>query len=78
MTLTSERTAVADLESGLQFVTPAEFIRHLTSHSRMVRADEPEANLIGLKDCDTGMRYVVPFPEFARFQADGHQSGRRS
>ena len=43
-----------------QIVSAEQFISHLTSHSHWVRADEPSANLLGLRDQITGSRVYVP------------------
>lgn len=46
------------------------YISQLTGRERLVRADEPSANLLGLMDEMTGSRILVPVEEFVRKQAD--------
>ena len=51
-----------------QFVSVDVFIERLTGHDRLIRADEPAANLLGLRDEKTGARYLIPLEEFLERQ----------
>lgn len=55
-----------DFESSptCQFVSPDVFLDRLTSHDAWIRADEPYANLLGLRDERTGNRIFVRMEEF--------------
>lgn len=44
---------------GQHFVEPERFRELLVSTRRMVRADEPRARALGLKDAGTGQRFLV-------------------
>jgi len=43
-----------------RFVSTDVFLACLTGRSRFVRDDEPEANLLGLRDEATGRRILIP------------------
>ena len=42
-----------------RFVSPPKFFRLLVSRSRLERSIDHMANVVGLSDCETGMRYFV-------------------
>ena len=69
-------SSVVDLRQKLahredcRFVTPAEFLKHLTSHSNLERCDEPAANLLGLIFTGTGRRLFVPQEELSRLMPE--------
>lgn len=44
---------------GEQFVEPERFRELLVSTRHLVRADEPRARALGLKDAGTGQRFLV-------------------
>lgn len=54
-----------------RIVSAEVYISQLTGRDRLIRSDEPEANLLGLRDEDTGNRILVPAEEFARRQYPG-------
>ena len=50
-----------------QFVTPSVFEHRLTSRSRLVRADDHQANAVGLLDQETGEHILVPRSEWMKY-----------
>ncbi|MCA8997986.1 MAG: hypothetical protein KDA80_13400 [Planctomycetaceae bacterium] len=52
--------------SDSQFVSFDQFITCLTSRTRYVRVDEPEADLLGLQDEETGHRIYITREELDR------------
>ncbi|WP_437226597.1 hypothetical protein SH661x_004668 [Planctomicrobium sp. SH661] len=54
-----------------KLVSPDVYLERLTGHQNWVRADEPSANLVGLKDKSTGARILVPVEELSRQSLTG-------
>jgi len=49
-----------------RIVTAEVYLKNLTSHHQLDRADVPAANLLGLQDRVTGSRILVPVEDFRR------------
>ena len=48
-------------QPNCRFVSRPHFFRLLVSRSRLERSDDRTANVAGLSDCETGMRYFVEY-----------------
>jgi hypothetical protein len=57
-TLDGRRRAMRE-RSEFTFVQRDEFCRLLLSTRRMVRSDEPDVNVRGLMDVETGARFLI-------------------
>ena len=57
-TLDDRRRAMRDC-ADFTFVQREEFCRLLLSTRRMVRSDEPDLNVRGLLDTETGTRFLI-------------------
>jgi hypothetical protein len=57
-TIDQRRAALGD-KSDYTFVQRDEFCRLLLSSRRLVRSDEPRLRARGLKDVDTGARFLI-------------------
>lgn len=56
-----------------KFVTAEVYMQGLTGRRKMVRSDEPGANLLGLLDSSTGRRILVPAEDFDKeMQTQAH------
>jgi len=55
-----------ELSPDSKLVSPEVYLQRLTGHGSLVRADEPSANLLGLRDQDTGTRILVPVEDLMR------------
>lgn len=69
MATLSELRQQLEQSPDCEIVTPEVYLERLTSHEALVRADEPSANLLGLRDESTGSRILVPVEEFRRLQS---------
>ena len=60
MTVTiDERRRAMRERADFMFVQREEFCRLLLSTRRMVRSDEPDVHVRGLKDIETGTRFLI-------------------
>ena len=48
------------LEDDIRFVKQVEYRKLLISHRRFERSDIPDARVLGLRDLNSGIRYVIP------------------
>lgn len=58
-----------EVNPNCQLISPDEFTSMMISHAHFVRADEPNANLLGLIDEQTGTRVLVRAEELERVRA---------
>ena len=54
-----ERRRALREQPGLTFVHRDEFCELLLSFKRMIRSDEPDVNVRGLLDVESGIRYLI-------------------
>jgi hypothetical protein len=55
-------------DKNCRFVEPAEFVDRATSRERLVRDDDPVADVLCLLDLHTGTRFAVESEKLERFR----------
>lgn len=65
----SEERLLLQSDKGCRIVSPDEFVGMMISHHSLTRADEPAANLIGLRDESTGIRVLVAEEDLLQIQS---------